>query len=835
MELSSYRDRLQELRDSGPRELVREGFHPLLLTALFFFAFWIRMIPARGMKYLQALDPYMISRMSHAVATKGFLPMIDAWRYFPFTTPTYLFNLGDIYIPAYLYNLISFTGIGFLDYARMYPAVAGSLMVVALYFVGKELFDRRTGLLAAFFLAASPAVLHRSSAGWFEKEPLAAFLMFTSIYFVVRAWDRKSWISGILAGSAFGISMTVWGGTRFLTLFYPLVIVPVALMDEDIENLLVAFTPTIILGHFLPAILNPSRWSVPNGPLVMSAGILGLVWIRYYVGKLELVERKNLKYVVPGLSALGVVMLYLAPLYSQTLASYVQSVKHKALQSGGAVVAGTVAENQPAQAGQIVGQLGAYRAGGILPNASVLFSELFSGWTFSLIGTAALTGAVSYMVLRKYTGYEEISYRAAYALFIAIFSFMSVALAAAIPGSVLYAFMYALAVALVGSAVLFLSPPDGELRIDGRWYLVIPLLWIASTLYGATQRSRLLFLTSQPVALMAGYGLSTGMKHFRRSGLWDYIGESVEQVDRGQAFRIAVGLFLVPVLLFNGAAAYSMAQGIGGSPNQAWMENLEFMREETPVDSVVLSWWDYGYWFETIGGRAAIADGGNLQFYNDAFKHHIINMPLADFLTAENTTRYMDWLKSYSVDYVVLDSSMIGKYSAVSQIHHRSNKQFNAMQTPSCSRKNGRCQVVNRGNKSYLLYQYLRLDRYPSGRPMLARVLVPYEVRGRQPVISGPPAVQIVNGQRRGASMKVAKKCSPSGVETFDVNASTTLPGCVSFHPYRQHTQLVYIPPEVMDSTLVNLYIMDAHGMERFDEVFDNGYVKMWKVDYGGG
>ncbi len=127
-----------------------------------------------------------------------------------------------------------------------------------------------------------------------------------------------------------------------------------------------------------------------------------------------------------------------------------------------------------------------------------------------------------------------------------------------------------------------------------------------------------------------------------------------------------------------------MSKGTGGSPNDNWLENMEWMREETPVDSVVLSWWDYGYWFETIGARTAVADGGNLGFYMENGK---INFPLADFLASTGMNEVdpnlkekpIDWLKRYSVDYVTLDNTMIGKFSAVSQIHNRNNSQYNTM------------------------------------------------------------------------------------------------------------------------------------------------------------
>ncbi len=56
-----------------------------------------------------------------------------------------------------------------------------------------------------------------------------------------------------------------------------------------------------------------------------------------------------------------------------------------------------------------------------------------------------------------------------------------------------------------------------------------------------------------------------------------------------------------------------LTSGIGlSSPNTAWLDALEWMRENTSKDSVVVSWWDYGYWISVLGQRASVADGATI-------------------------------------------------------------------------------------------------------------------------------------------------------------------------------------------------------------------------------
>ncbi len=834
-----YTDTVHRYRDS-PADAITENMYGILAVITTVFATWIRLIPENGMEYLQALDTYMISRYAEAIVSNGYLPMNDVWRYVPYITPTWHMNLGNIYIPAYAYSIIEpVTALSFLEWAQIYPAIAGGLMALVMYFIGKEMFDKTTGVCAAFFLAASPAILHRSSAGWFEKEPIAALLMFISIYFLVRAWKRKDWLSGIVSGTALGVAATAWGGTQFLFLLYPITAFIVVFLNEDIENLLIAFTPTLLIGHVLPATLNPARSQLPNPYLLAALGVLTLIWLRYSVEEYDLLNAAYYRYVVPATTIVGAVLMFLSPLYSQRLASMVEGLMEVALQSGGDVIAGTVAENTPASVSQIIGQLGVARIQNIQQLSGFYpVAEFFSGWTFAILGTTALITIGGYMLLRKYDIVDTVSAGVAYFAFILVtLVFSGIMISLLLPENAsqqvklntFLAFAYPMIWAFMGGIFLFLFAPKQELSMENKWYIVLPLLWILATLFGATQRSRLLFLTSQPVALMAGFGLATVIRQLRTVSVWEMMADRMDdaeaEIDARRLFIAVLVLVLIPVVVFNAGAAQSMASQIGGSPNGAWMENLDYMREETPVDSVILSWWDYGYHFETIGGRAAIADGGNLGFYGEGVADgHKINLPLADFLTSEDHTDHMDWLQQLSVDYVVLDASMIGKYSAVSQIANRDNSDFSAMQTFDCRERNGQCTVQRANGNQYLTYCQQRNNRCVG-----PQFLVPIEQNengGASP--AGTPLFR-----QQGASAPIENFCSPDGIMSFDTNSSQqSLPGCVAFHPYSQHQQLVYIPEDVMDSTLVRLYVMDAYQMPAFDEVQNNGYVKMWEVDY---
>ena len=60
------------------------------------------------------------------------------------------------------------------------------------------------------------------------------------------------------------------------------------------------------------------------------------------------------------------------------------------------------------------------------------------------------------------------------------------------------------------------------------------------------------------------------------------------------------------VSIVNGATIYSR-----GAFND-WIQTLQWVRTETPTNSVVVSWWDYGYWFAVIGNRTTVVDNATL-------------------------------------------------------------------------------------------------------------------------------------------------------------------------------------------------------------------------------
>lgn len=60
-----------------------------------------------------------------------------------------------------------------------------------------------------------------------------------------------------------------------------------------------------------------------------------------------------------------------------------------------------------------------------------------------------------------------------------------------------------------------------------------------------------------------------------------------------------------PPTILNGGSIYLMS-------STDWLDSLEWLKNNTSEDAVIAAWWDYGYWIQTLGERATLADNSTL-------------------------------------------------------------------------------------------------------------------------------------------------------------------------------------------------------------------------------
>jgi dolichyl-diphosphooligosaccharide--protein glycosyltransferase len=150
-------------------------------------------------------------------------------------------------------------------------------------------------------------------------------------------------------------------------------------------------------------------------------------------------------------------------------------------------------------------------------------------------------------------------------------------------------------------------------------------IFFITAVYFTGSMTRLSLILSIPVSLMASYGLTELVTPFislikrkavtgrrRRKVVWQGISKELSIV------------FILFILVATLPTVWSTARGsnrptsmassgvpalFGDRYPQDWLQALNWMKDNLEDDAVVVSWWDYGYWIEAIGGQTTLADG----------------------------------------------------------------------------------------------------------------------------------------------------------------------------------------------------------------------------------
>jgi dolichyl-diphosphooligosaccharide--protein glycosyltransferase len=168
--------------------------------------------------------------------------------------------------------------------------------------------------------------------------------------------------------------------------------------------------------------------------------------------------------------------------------------------------------------------------------------------------------------------------------------------------------------------------------------MVFALIFGLTGLYFSAAFSRLLVYSSIALGILGGIGLAELAFSIVKPGATPLVKKRQTPVARNEmkvVFTIAmVALMVIPagtywipnpiqctatgqlfcnqspadsaVSLSNGATTYNRVS----FPD--WIQTLQWVRQDTPTNAVIISWWDYGYWFTVMGNRTTTADNATL-------------------------------------------------------------------------------------------------------------------------------------------------------------------------------------------------------------------------------
>ena len=438
------------------------------------------------------------------------------------------------------------------DWLVIFPVLLGALTAIMFYFLVRKIAGDAAGLFAALVFAVSPPLIERGNLGWFKSEPLAILLFVTASYLMLTVFDKERAVRGRVARALMGGLLLGYANTAWGGGDYFSAAFGLIFVLIPFLNLdLAGYSPAII--SFTASTLFVSAVFPRPGVAIVTNPV--------------------------GLVLIGGTVFVLVAQWAKTWA-------------------------KPTE----------YR--------STLIKFLFG---FALAGLTLISfGLVGGLTLRYITAIAPWA-RSGNPLVESVAEHF-------VPTGGDYFTSYAilLSFGMAGALVAF--------RRRGI-PMIYALVFGLTGLYFSAAFSRLLVYSSIALGILGGIGFAELAYAIVKPSTTPLVKKKQSPTSRNEmkvVFSVAVIALLVlpagsywipsPInctysgeLFCNNSPADGGVSVVNGAmppysraPFGDWIQTLQWVRQDTPTNAVVISWWDYGYWFAVMGNRTTVVDNATL-------------------------------------------------------------------------------------------------------------------------------------------------------------------------------------------------------------------------------
>ncbi len=567
----------------------------LVLAIAFSSAFIIRSYPIKYGFALNEFDPYFDYRATKYIIDNGFeayLKWHDTESWYPEGRDVPKTSQVALHLTAAtLYKIFGF-GSSLLNFVIMFPVIIGSLTTIVIFALVRNLGGTSAGMIASLLFAFMPAIIQRGNLGWFKSEPLGLFLGLLSVYLFLSSIKHNNLkfiiLKAIGAGFVLGLANSSWGGIQYFSIPIAIFFFALPFLRKD---------SIFIYGIIVFTVVT-----------LITAGSFPRPGISFVIG-------------LPGI-AMTVGMIF--------------------------AIVGTVIRKKSSTKNitrNLVAALGIF----IILGISIFAIGAYQPSSFRyLVAVNPFLSSHNPLVesVAEHTTPTVVDYFTDYSILLIFAGF--------------------------GVWVAFSKRTD---------MTVFALIIGITGLYVSATFARLMVYSSIAIVILA----SLGIYELTRSIMQNRIEASNKITER--EFRknikegkilpqvkptvkiifVAVIIFLIsiPLIDYNGLIypknfnwlssadiPSSIVNGATGFRMQVedWTDALDWISNNTPKDSVIASWWDYGYWITTLGNRTTLADNATI---NQTRIANIAQMLMSE---PETGTKIAQNLKAdYVVVYIVAD------------------------------------------------------------------------------------------------------------------------------------------------------------------------------------
>ena len=216
-----------------------------VLILAFSTSFLIRTQSSQFGFELNEFDPFFNFRATEYMVENGFseyLQWNDDKSWYPAGRDVSATSQVMLHITAAITYQIFGGNSNLYDFTILFPAIIGSLTVVAIFLLVRLFAGTSAGLFASILFAISFPIVIRGSLGWFKSEPLGIFYGLLGLYLFLSAINsskKKIIFSKIIFGGIIlSFAISSWGGSQFFIIPLGLFILVLPFFKKDHKILL---------------------------------------------------------------------------------------------------------------------------------------------------------------------------------------------------------------------------------------------------------------------------------------------------------------------------------------------------------------------------------------------------------------------------------------------------------------------------------------------------------------------------------------------------------------------------------------------------------------------
>src|SRR5688572_4290927 len=181
---------------------VRHMLVIAVLAIAFSTAFIMRSYPIKYGYYLNEFDPYFDYRATKYIIDNGleaYLKWHDNMSWYPDGRDIPTTSQVGLHVTAAYLYKIFGGNSSVLDFTIILPVIVGSPTTIVVFALVRSLGGTTAGLFSALLIAFTPALIQRGNLGWFKSEPLGLFLALLALYLLISATKHRPNIAVVKA------------------------------------------------------------------------------------------------------------------------------------------------------------------------------------------------------------------------------------------------------------------------------------------------------------------------------------------------------------------------------------------------------------------------------------------------------------------------------------------------------------------------------------------------------------------------------------------------------------------------------------------------------------